>query len=149
MTIHVEEIPDYRVAVVRRIGPYGPDNKQAMEQLKHWAQEKNLLTESAILFGIAQDNPQTTSPEHCRYDACFVISETAQLEPPIYEGVIPGGKYLVYRLQHTAEEVQKAWATIIPYLQSNGVQIDDKPMLERYTGELISKEMCELCVPIK
>ena len=149
MTIQVEVIPDYRTIYMRRVGPYGPENKQVMEQLKQWAQENNLLTESAILFGIAQDNPEITKPENCRFDACIVISKSEQLEPQMYEGVVPGGRYVVYRLQHTEEAVQQAWASIIPYIQNNGYQIDNKPILERYTGNLITKDMCELCVPIK
>ncbi|MDV2686997.1 DNA gyrase inhibitor, partial [Alkalihalophilus lindianensis] len=31
---------------------------------------------------------------------------------------------------------------------SNGYQIDNKPILERYTGDMITSGYCELCVPV-
>jgi DNA gyrase inhibitor len=64
---------------VRQVGPYCPGSIQAMEKLKKWAKEKNLLTESAIMLGIPQDNPEMTLPESCLYDACIVISNDCQM----------------------------------------------------------------------
>ncbi|NOU85297.1 DNA gyrase inhibitor [Paenibacillus sp. LMG 31460] len=105
MNIKVETLPTYRIAYVRQVGPYGTGNIQAMEKLKKWAKEKNLLTESAIILGIPQDNPEMILPENCRYDACIVIS--------------------------------------------NDYQIDNKPIFERYTNDMIYNDYCEICVPVK
>ncbi|MFC7560727.1 hypothetical protein ACFQ5D_00200 [Paenibacillus farraposensis] len=93
----METLPNYRIAYVRQVGPYGP-------------------AESAILLGIPQDNPQTTPPEKCRYDACIVIA---------------------------------AWAEIFPTLHKMGFHIDNKPILEKYTGNMVNNDFCEICVPIK
>ncbi len=43
MDINIEMIPSYKIAYIRRIGPYGSDNVQIMEQLKSWAREKKLI----------------------------------------------------------------------------------------------------------
>lgn len=67
---------------------------------------KKLLTESAILLGIPQDDPQTTLPEKCRYDACIVITKDDIID-------------------------------------------DNKPILEKYTGNMVNNDFCEICVPIK
>lgn len=148
MNIQVETLPNYRIAYVRQNGPYGPGNTQAMEKLKEWARGKNLLTESAIMLGVPQDNPETTLPEKCRYDACIVISKGYQVENSIRESELSGGKYVICKIKHTAEDIQKAWNEIFPYLQNSGYQIDNKPILERYTGEMINNDFCETCVPI-
>lgn len=74
MKCKVETIPNYRIAYMRRVGPYGPANIDVMEKLKKWAKEKNLF-KSDTIFAIQQDNPQTTLPENCRFDACIVISK--------------------------------------------------------------------------
>lgn len=148
MKFKVETLPNYRIAYVRRVGPYGPANIEVMEKLKKWAKDKNLL-KSAILFAIPQDNPETTLPENCRFDACIVISKDYQMDDSIYEGELSGGKYLLYEVKHTAEDIQKAYADIFPSLQSNGYQIDNKPILEKYTGDMINNPYCEICVPIK
>lgn len=148
MNIEVEKLPDYRVAYVRRVGPYGPDNQQVMEKLKKWAAEKNLLNKSAIILGVPQDNPETTLSENCRYDACIVIPKDFQVDDSISEGKLLGGHYVICRMKHTAEEIQKTWSQVIPAILGSGLQIDNKPILERYTMEMINNNLCEICVPI-
>lgn len=148
MKFKVETLPNYRIAYVRRVGPYGPANIEVMEKLKKWAKEKNLL-ELATLFAIPQDNPETTLPENCRFDACIVIPSDYQVDNSVFEGEISGGKYLIYEVKHTAEDIQKAYTEIFPSLLSNGYQIDSKPILEKYTGDMINNPYCEICVPVK
>jgi len=148
MKMKIETIPNYRMAYVRQVGPYGPANAQAMEQLKQWAADENLLTESAILLGIPQDHPERTLPGDCRYDACIVISPDQALDGSIEEGEFSGGEYAVCTVEHTAEEVQKAWAGIFPALQQSGYQMDHKPAVERYTGKMIADGFCEICIPV-
>ncbi|PLR95102.1 AraC family transcriptional regulator [Bacillus sp. T33-2] len=149
MNIKVETVPKYRIGYVRQVGPYGPVNIQAMERLKTWAKENNLLDESAIMLGIPQDNPKTTIPENCRYDACIVIPDDCQIDSSISEAELPAGDYLIFKVKHTAEDIQKAWAEILPAIQNRGYQIDDKPIIERYSSEMIYNHFCEICVPVK
>ncbi|MGG2093362.1 GyrI-like domain-containing protein [Bacillus sp. S13(2024)] len=148
MNMKIETLPKYRIAYVRQVGPYGPANIQAMEKLKKWAEEKNLV-KSSIILGIPQDNPETTPPENCRYDACIVISKDYQIDDSICESELSGGKYVICKVKHTAKDIQKAWAEIFPALHSGGYQIDNKPILERYTAEMINNHYCEICVPVK
>ncbi|MBU8715319.1 MULTISPECIES: GyrI-like domain-containing protein [Brevibacillus] len=149
MKCKVETIPPYRIAYMRRVGPYGPANVEVMEELKKWAKEKQLL-ESAILFAIPQDNPQTTAPESCRFDACIVLSANYQLDDAdsICEGELAGGNYLVFEAKHTAEDIQRAYAEIFPALHSKGYTMDSKPILEKYTGDITTNPYCEICVPV-
>jgi DNA gyrase inhibitor len=149
MNIKVETIPRYRIAYVRQFGPYGSGNIKAMVKLKKWAKEKNLLAGSAIILGIPQDNPKTTLPENCRYDACIVISNEYQIDNSICESELTCGKYVICKVKHTAEDIQKAWSEIYPALQNSGYQIDNKPIFERYTGNLIYNDYCEICIPVK
>ncbi|KAA6452200.1 AraC family transcriptional regulator [Bacillus swezeyi] len=149
MNMKVETLPKYRLAYVRQVGPYGPGNIQAMETLKKWAEQSHLLTESAIILGIPQDNPETTLPENCRYDACIVISNEYQMDHSICESELSGGKYVIRKVKHSAEDIQKAWTDIFLDLQNSGYHIDHKPILERYTGDMISSDYCEICVPVK
>lgn len=150
MNSKVETLPNYRIAYVRQLGPYGQVNVQAMQNLKNWAMKKNLLTESAVLFGIPLDNPQTTLPENCRYDACIVISEDEPIDDDVVnEREFLGGEYVIFTIKHTAEEVQRAWSDIFPAIHSMGFHPDDKPILEKYSGHMIINDYCEICVPIK
>jgi len=149
MKIKVETLPASRIAYVRQIGPYGPGNIQAMDKLKKWAKERNLLAESSILLGIPQDNPETTLPENCRYDACIVISNDYPINNSICEDELSGGNYALFTVKHTAEDIQRAWTEIISALQNGGYQIDNKPIFERYMGNMVYNDYCEICVPVK
>ncbi|KOS68769.1 DNA gyrase inhibitor [Lysinibacillus contaminans] len=149
MNIKVETLPKYRIAYMRQVGPYGPANKHVMGKLKNWALEKNLFTESGIILGIPQDHPETTLPENCRYDACIVISNDYPLDDSICESELSGGEYVICKVKHTAEDIQKAWPEIFSTLQKKGYQIDNKPIFERYTVEMINNHYCEICVPVK
>ena len=145
----IDTVPKYRIVYVRQVGPYGLANKQAMEKLKEWALEKNLLTESAIIFGIPQDHPETTLPENCRYDACIVISNDYRVDGSVCQGELSGGEYVIFKVKHTTEAIEKACTEIFPMIQNSCYQIDNKPIIERYTGEMIKNHYCEICVPVK
>lgn len=150
MDIIIEKIPAYRIAYIRQIGPYGINNVQTMEKLKKWAKSNDLFNDESIILGIAQDNPETTKPENCRYDTCIVISKNYSLtDHHVREGCIIEGKYAVFKINHTAESVQKAWIDIFPELLSRGYKFDEaRPIMERYLIKMVSNHHCEICVPI-
>ncbi len=151
MIFKIEEMPSYRIAYMRQLGPYGINNLQLMENLKNWATSKYLLNVQSIILAIAHDNPETTKPENCRYDACIVISDGYQIDQceSINQGKISGGKYAVFQVIHTAEELQMAWSGIFSELREHGYHVDDsKPIFERYVFEMVNKHYCEICVPI-
>lgn len=149
MNIKVETLPQYRIAYVRQVGPYGPANVQAMQKLKQWAAEKNLFSSTSIILGISHDPPETTLPKNCRYDAGIVISDDYQIDDLVGESKLFGGKYAIFKVKHTAEDIQKAWSEIFSALSNYGYQIDARPIFERYIGEMVRDHYCEICVPIK
>jgi len=148
MEFTIETLPDTRIVYVRNIGPYGPQNAQAMERLKDWANAHELLTLSSILLGIPQDHPLLVPPDQCRYDACLVTQHPIKAGDPLHEAEFEGGTYAVFRIPHTSEGVQTAWADAFSTVQKAGYRLNDKPAIERYSGLLLQQALCELCVPI-
>jgi DNA gyrase inhibitor len=150
MDINIEMIPAYKIAYIRQIGPYGPQNVEVMEQLKNWAKENNLINEESIILGIAQDNPEFTEPNACRYDTCLVVSEEFKTDDNnINWGKIIGGRYCVFKINHTALAMQQAWMEIFSQLSKANYEFDaGRPILERYAFKMINKHLCEICVPI-
>lgn len=150
MTYQIEEMPKSRVAYMRRVGPYGAGNYALMKKFKKWVKANGLFTESAIILGISQDNPEATPPESCRYDVGIVVSEqfiTTDTDVNVAE--LPGGRYAVFTIDHTAEAIQKAWGEIFVQLSAQGQQPDvSRPILERYIPAMIDKHLCEICVPV-
>lgn len=150
MNFSIEMIPSYKIAYIRRTGPYGSENVQIMEQLKSWAKEKNLFNKNSIILGIAQDNPQFTEPKDCRYDTCLVISDEIKIDNKyINFGRTSSGKYCVFKINHTVDAMQKAWTTIFLELSKRNYELDKRrPIIERYKAQMIDNHYCEICVPI-
>ncbi|OPX42901.1 DNA gyrase inhibitor [Ruminiclostridium hungatei] len=153
MDITIERLPSYGIAYMRKTGPYGAGNVQVMEELKAFARDNRLLDDKSVILGIPQDNPETTRPENCRYDACLVLPEDCENRRisggGVSRGNIHGGKYAVFRIPHTAQAVQEAWSSIFPELLAKGYGFDaSRPVMERYAARLVNKHFCELCVPI-
>ncbi len=148
MDFIIEKMPAHRIAYIRHTGPYGISNGQTMEALKKWAKENQLLRDETIIFGIARDNPETTKLENCRYDACIVVADDF-MAMDVTIGSISGGKYAVFKIDHTAEAVQKAWMTIFSELSAQGEQFDEqRPIIERYNVQMVNNHYCEICVPL-
>ena len=148
MNIKIDNLPNYRIAYVRQVGPYGPHNVKVMEKLKGWAKKKGLFNKDSTILSIPRDNPEVTSPENCRYDAGIVISNEYPIDNDVSEDKLIGGQYVIYRVRHTAEEIQKAWDLIFAELLNKGYQVDSRPMFERYYGEENDVDYCDICVPI-
>lgn len=150
MKMIIEQMPLINIVFIRNVGPYGKSNYITMERIKKFAKDKNLFNDDTIILGISRDNPETTKPEKCRYDACIVVSENFKTEEHnIQKAIIEGGKYAVFIIEHTAEAVQKAWNEIFHEVLSSGYKMDlSRGILERYTGKIIKNHKCEICVPI-
>ncbi|WP_427050829.1 AraC family transcriptional regulator [Paenibacillus sp. TC-CSREp1] len=150
--MYVELLASVTIAYVRQVGPYGPSNRKAMEKLKQWADRNHLLDAQATLLGIPQDDPSSTPPQHCRYDACIVLDHDYHFkkenDPAIHIGTFAGGHYLICIVPHTAEGVRNAWNEIIAHVHAKGIQMGRKPMIERYRAHLLGQHLCELCIPI-
>ncbi|PRX16176.1 DNA gyrase inhibitor GyrI [Orenia metallireducens] len=148
MNIRIENIGECKIAYLRQIGPYGPNNIKTMEKLKDWAQAQNLFNDDAIILGIAHDNPETTSPENCRYDAAIVIYKDYQVDDTVNVTEISGGLYATLKAKHTPKEIQNAWEQIFVELQATEYELDNRATFERYTGAMIGNGYCEICVPV-
>ena len=150
MTYQIEEMSKNRIAYMRRVGPYGAGNYSLMKKFKEWAKANGLFTASAVILGISQDNPTATPPENCRYDVGIVVSEDfTTMDTDVDVAELPGGRYAVFTIEHTAEAIQEAWSEIFVQLSAQGQQPDiSRPILERYIPAMIDKRLCEICVPV-
>jgi DNA gyrase inhibitor GyrI len=150
MHVKIENIFEQRLAYIRKIGPYGRGNIEAMEQLKVWAKKHDLLGPKSVILGLVHDNPEVTRPDYCRYDICIRLPEKFKIESKdVHEGIISGGKYAVVEIDHKEEALQEAWAILFQTITSKGYSFDDKrPIIERYKAEMVNHHRCELCLPI-
>ena len=152
MNVAVRELPRYRVAYMRYVGPYGPHGiPELWKRFRKWME----LGPNSIKLGIGHDDPDVTAPEKCRYDACVVVPESFAGDTWVNVIDVPGGKYAVAEFIGTADKIREAWEALYrSWLPGSGYQPDDRPCLEVYRGnpEVAGRPgtfRCELCVPVR
>ena len=149
MNFYIEMREETPVLYMRRTGPYGPENAVLMETFKAWLKDHGLDGGSGAIIAVPLDDPRVTKAEDCRYDVCLV-RDTSREED--WDGVesrtLDGGRYVTFLLEHTQEVVQRAWTECFAVLEKHGYVPDSsRPVMERYTKQMVDDHRCELCVP--
>ena len=137
----IETFQGITIAYMRRIGAYGPENRQLMEKLKAFLAQHDLL--KSTILGIPLDDPTITPAEKLRYDVGLIVPANATI--PLPTRSIDDGTYAVFEVQHTQQGVSSFWQNIGQLTLS----IDNtKPIIERYSSHKIVEHLCEFCIPI-
>jgi AraC family transcriptional regulator len=153
MDAEVRELPEYNVAYVRKMGPYGKETfERAFGELMPWAGPRGHLG-SGVMLGVYWDNPEITPPEKCRTDACVGVPEGTPADGPIGIQTISGGPYAVCHYEIKADSFQQAWEDAFAWVISGGYECDDKPCYERYHNNAAEhaegKWIFDTCIPLK
>jgi len=151
--IEISERQPVRVACMRYTGPYGePLGRFWRHTVSPWLAEHGLL--DCPRYGVTLDNPMSTPPDQCRYDACVEYPRGMTL-PGAIEVTIPGGRYAITHFKGTGAEIGAAWdAFLDEALGSPGNRADpSRNVLEHYPrGAFFDPKTrifsCELCLPL-
>lgn len=142
----IEEFENVKIAYMRRIGEYGKENKALMETFKAYLKQHKLFDEDTILLGIALDNPAETPASMQKYDVGIVITEKVDCALPIRK--IENGRYAIFEVSHTKEDVMYFWENIHKLIADLPVDTS-KPIIERYSNSKVNSHLCEFCIPLK
>jgi AraC family transcriptional regulator len=153
MNAEVREMPEYNVAYVRKMGLYGKETcEQAFAQLTQWAGPRGYLA-SGVMLAVYWDNPEVTSPEKCRVDACVSVPNDTVSEGQIAFQTIKGGLYGVCHFEIKSDNFQQAWDDAFTWLVNSGYECGDKPCYERYHYNAANhpegKWIFDICIPLK
>lgn len=153
MNITLKELPDYHVAYIRRLGPYGPEISETFERLAQWAGPRELLANGQMISAY-WDNPEITPPEKCRTDACVTVAKEIKVQGEIALQTLPGGKFAVYHVELADDEFEQAWKDLYhKWMPDSGFQPEDKPSMELYYNNPEDhpekKWVTDICVPVK
>ncbi|MGI0119592.1 AraC family transcriptional regulator [Zooshikella sp. RANM57] len=148
----IKTLPEYHVAYIRKIGPYGPDTcEKAFNELCQWAGPKGLLN-TGIVLGVYWDNPEVTPPEKCRVDACISLPSEAKLEDPIATQTLQGGPFAVCHFEVKPDQFQQAWDNAFAWFVDNGYECGDHPCYEIYYNNASEhpegKWIIDICIPL-
>lgn len=153
MKLEVVERKPVRVTYLRHTGPYGESvGKFWRHDVAPWLADQGLI--DCPRYGVTRDDPSSTPPERCRYDACVELPPGLSL-PDAPEAVIPGGPYVVTLFRGTAAEIGPAWSAFQRASLGTGLHRLDtqRPPLEHYPrGASVDYRTgafaCELCLPV-
>ena len=153
MDAAVREMPEFRVAYVRRMGPYGKETcGAAFGELMQWAGPRGLIGKGAML-GVYWDNPEVTPPERCRVDACVEVPEGTVPEGQVALQTIGGGPHAVCHFEIQGNSFQQAWEDAFGWLVSSGHECDERPCYELYHNNAEEhpegKWIFDICIPLK
>jgi AraC family transcriptional regulator len=153
MNITLKELPDYHVAYIRRLGPYGPEISETFERLAQWAGPRELLANGQMISAY-WDNPEITPPEKCRADACVTVAKGTKVQGEIALQTLSGGKFAVYHVELANDEFEQAWKDLYhKWMPDSGFQPEDKPCMELYYNNPEDhpekKWVTDICVPVK
>ncbi|KAB2888901.1 MAG: AraC family transcriptional regulator [Desulfobulbaceae bacterium] len=154
-TMHaaVQEMPEYHVAYVRKMGPYGKETcEQAFAELLSWAGPRGHLA-SGVLLAVYWDNPEVTPADRCRTDACLSVPPGTTTEGQVALQTISGGPHAVCRFEITVDQFHQAWNEAFAWLVSGGHICDDRPCFELYHNNGLEhpegKWIIDICIPLK
>lgn len=155
MPVRIEELPPYRVAYVRHVGPYGEDGRIGALWLdfERWIRAHGLRRPGTLTIGIGHDAPTIAAPETLRYDACLVVDAQFKADRTVNIAELPGGAYAIMPFEGRPADLSLAWESLwTGWLPGSGYQPEDRPCLELRpdfeTAPAANHVRCELCLPI-
>ena len=153
MRIEIIERQAVDVAFLRYTGPFGePLGRFWRGTVTPWLAEHGLL--DCPRYGVTLDNPLTTPPEKCRYDACVELPRGVTL-PDAGHTTIAGGRYAVTHFKGTGAQIGAAWLAFVDAALGDSANALDpaRSPFERYPrGAFLDVKTgvfsCELCLPL-
>lgn len=141
----IEKFENITIAYMRNIGEYGCNNEELMDRFKRFLNDNGLFNKESVILGIALNDPNLTPVGKQRYDVGVVLDDNTSIGLDTRK--IDDGEYAVFEVAHTREGVTSFWQNIVQL--TSDLQVDHKkPVIERYAGDKIAHQLCELCVPL-
>jgi AraC family transcriptional regulator len=150
--IQIAERQPVKVACLRYTGPFGePVGRFWRATVAPWLADLGLL--DCPRYGVSLDNPRTTPPDKCRYDACVELPRGLTL-PDVAEATIAGGRYAITYFKGTNAEIGAAWGAFVAATLAEAASPDaQRHPYEHYPrGASFDAKTgafsCELCLPL-
>jgi AraC family transcriptional regulator len=126
-TIELLKTPEKHVAFVRHMKGYYSGIEKSYHKLYNWLSANNLITKDRRFIGISADNPFITTPDKCRYYACYTVPGQLRGSGNISTMTIPGGLYARLEYQGARKSIEKVYFYFYSaWLPQSGLQPDDR-----------------------
>jgi AraC family transcriptional regulator len=112
MNVEIIQMPEFRVATVRHLGPYMRIS-EAFARLGEAVARTGLLGPGSKMIAIFHDDPETTPAAELRSDAALSVAPDAVIPPGLGEATIPAGRYACARHVGPYEGLPDSWARLM------------------------------------
>jgi AraC family transcriptional regulator len=157
MRITVTERPPVDVACLRYTGPFG----EPLGRFWRGVVAPRLADHGLVdcpRYGVVLDDPRTTAPGRCRYDACVELPAGLTL-PDASRITIPGGRIAITTFKGTSASISAAWAEFVAAVRADPTnRLDHGLDKSRHPYEHYPRGApydartgvfsCELCLPL-
>ncbi len=155
MNVTIEEMPECKIAYVRKIGQYSEKTcRAAFDELSNFAGPLGLFKTGSI-FSIYWDDPEVTPPAKCRTDACVTLlpDQDITASSGLSLGTIAGGRYAICNFELDSSGFTAAWEDSMRWVMESNYECTDQPCLERYHNDPKdhpeNKFIVDICIPLK
>lgn len=132
MQVEIKRLEPLRVAFVRHIGPYHQCG-QAWEALCTRLGSEGWIGPDSRFIGLCHDDPDVTSAERIRYDACVTVPAEFEPQGEVGVQVIEGGDYAMTVHHGPYERLSETYARLCgQWVTRSGRSIRAAPGLEIY-----------------
>lgn len=155
LQINIVEMQPFRVAYVRKIGPYSNETLlPSYEKLFQWADPKGLREAGMMILGAMRSKPFTTPEDKMIFDACITLPESIKKDKSVNIQTLPGGKYAIYHCEIEYNTSARAWMNfILNWLIHSEYLPDERPLYQIHYNNAhehpLMHEIHDLCMPIK
>ncbi len=152
--VKIQDMPDWRVAYVRTIGPYTKERIiPAFQQLLKWAAPRGLINPEAKILSV-WNNPSAVPEDKLIHDACITVPDAVRADRWVDIQVLPKGKYAVHHCDIDVDRMEEAWlGFVLTWLTTSNYQPDDRPLYQIYYNVLenisTNRRTLDLCMPVK
>ncbi len=128
---------------------------QMMQQLFHWAEARDLLSNESKPFVIYHDNPEFTVQDNLKTSMCLVVSQKVDVSGEIGKLTIDSGKYAIAHFEiDEPSDHSAAWAYLYSdWLPQSGLQPDEGYVFEMYLNDPNThpekKHLIDIYLPVK
>ncbi len=101
------------------------------------AQKQQVLNRESTFYGINWDDPQITSSEKVRYDACISIKKDFKAPSEFSSKTIAGGKYLCFLYKGPYENLGFVYNHIFrDWILNKDYELREAPIFEQYINNM-------------
>ncbi len=150
--IVLRQLPALHLAYVRHVGyqkgTFNPAIQAAFEKVTNWAVAQGDASEM-VVAGIPYDDPDVTSPDKARYDACASVPSESRSSGEIGFHDLEAGTYAVAAVDDIAEIVSLVEHLYGAWLADNSLEPADAPPLEVYAAPFKVGKVMDFCVRVR